>query len=131
MAVAIAVAASSVTGCSGEGETASFEALSRALDEYPLPASFRFLSEKRYQFGVGPTGEANAIARYYEPGVVTSDVRAVVTSTFTDDVKVSDEPPDEPGTGHVEGRLTTRFRGVTVVVFTAARPVEVRAYDVG
>lgn len=122
LVVAIAGTALVAAACSTQPSHAD---LNEVLDAYPLPDSFQQVSARNYTFGDGPFGdEANAVARYFDPGEVSDPYGAIVA--VATDAGVAVEAPSE--TDIRLERIQTTYRGVNVIVFTGDDPIEVRAY---
>ncbi len=111
-----------VVSCSSQP---SHDDLNRVLDAYPLPESFQLVSATDYTFGVGPFGdEANAVARYFDPGALASSYDAIVAVAAQAGIEVEDPTEDDI---RLE-RIHVEYQGVNVVIFTGAAPIEVRAF---
>ena len=96
------------------------------LDSYPLPATFRHVSDKEYTFNDGDWGgEVTAVSRYFEPGPTETDPRASVRDVLASSgVEIRDSAEDIRS-----GRIRTVYEGVNVIVYVDADPIEVRAFE--
>lgn len=124
-AVRVLVACALALSIAACGSQPSHDDLKRVLDAYPVPASFQQVSEREYTFGDGPFGdEANAVARYFDPGELADPREAIVAAAAEAGAQIQDASDDDV---RLE-RIRTVFRDVNVVILTGANPIEVRAF---
>jgi len=123
--VVVVLLAATQFAAAGCGDSPSHDDLSRILDSYPLPPSFRQVSAKEYTFSDGDSGGGvNTVSRYFESGEVGIDPRAAVRGALASrGVEIRDSAEDVR-----LGRISTEYEGVNVVVFAGDEPIEVRVY---
>jgi len=106
---------------------ASHEELIQILDDFPLPPSFRFLSEKIYQFGIGlADAKGNAVTRFYETGMSQAEEQAAVYEMLdANGLLIDSRAP----AGSVDQFISTQLRGVPVTIETGRSPLGVTATE--
>jgi len=106
---------------------ASPEELTQILDDFPLPPSFRFLSERIYQFGIGLAGaKGNAVTRFYETGMSQAEEQAAVYEMLdANGLLIDSRAP----AGSVDQFISTQLRGIPVTIETGRSPLGVTATE--